>query len=148
MEMNRELAQHLAVQQCPGLARNKVMRKANEIFKANSDEGVPPFPGADIEFATFVDDLIEKGTAREKDLVYVSDTLREAWHVLHVSMAVLHEKPSPSEEETVIATGSALKRLGMLERLTDNLSKPVLKWLTARIKASSTFTTEDESLSS
>jgi len=120
MSMTPDLAIHLAQHEAAGKPINQVMRAANEIFKANSDGWNPPFSQVDVEFATFLDFLKETGTPRERDLVYISDTLTRTWKVLHLN-SVLGEKLTAADLDDIQALSKALNRVGLLNLITDGL---------------------------
>lgn len=127
--MNPNLAIDLAQHELPGAPANLVMRKANEIFKANSTDWQTPFSQVDVEFATFMDYLKANCTQREIDLVYVSENLQRGWKILHLSL-VMGEAITSREVEEVKQLSQALKRIGLLHLITDGLAQDLVIWVT------------------
>lgn len=126
--MTPNLAIDLAQDELPGAPTNLVMRKANEIFKANSDDWKTPFAQVDVEFATFVDYLKANCTQREIDLVYISENLQRVWKILHLSL-VMGEALTSREIEEVKQLSQVLKRIGLLHLITDGLAEDLVIWV-------------------
>ncbi len=93
---------------------NVTMRRANEIFRQNSNDWNLPFAQVDIEYTTFVDHLMVEGTQRERDLVYVAHFFHGAWKILHIDVLVQNRDVGDRDKEVVIGVHQALSRLGLL----------------------------------
>lgn len=126
MSMSADLAIKLAQHEKSGEPLNVIMRKANEIFKANSNHWNMPFAQVDVEFATFLDFMKKNCTQRELDLVYVSENFSRVWVVLH-NNAAMGEKLTPSDMDGVNGLSKSLKRLGLLSLITDGLQKDLVE---------------------
>lgn len=124
----RNIAIKLAHSELPGKPINEVMRKANEIFKVNSDHWQIPFAQVDVEFATFVDYIRENCTQKEKDLVYVSEVFSRCWKTPHISIQTLNESTSDKDVIELNAMSKALKRLNLLHLMTNGLREDLVEF--------------------
>lgn len=127
--MTKDLAIQIAHKETSSSKISDVMEKANEIFKSNSTDWNIPFAQKDIVFAKFVDYMKESCTQKEIDLVLVSDKLPRAWETLHIDMKLMNKEPTDYQKKDIALTVAALKRLELMNLLTQDLPNKIVKWL-------------------
>lgn len=120
------LAQHQAE---PGEPLNVLMRRANDIFKANAGSERQPFPTVEVVFATFLDYLRDSCNQRERDLVVVSELLYRVWGTVHGAVQTLGQAPTQTDQEELERLAPALARLGFLHLLTEGLREDLQEWV-------------------
>ena len=128
--MTPELAIKMAQHETDGEPIHKQMEVANTIFEINGGICLNPFSQDEIVFAEFLDELVAKGTQRERDLVFISHRLQSVYKTLYISINVLQEPQSETSIYEIDSLVSALKRQNLIYLLHSNkLSKYTLKWL-------------------
>ena len=120
--MNKELAMRIAVNE-DHKTLVEFMKRANEIFSANVQDGLKPFSDQEVAFAGFLDHVKATATQREKDLIVVTEGLCRAYSILHIGVQVMGEDPNEHEADCVVTVVDALERLGLPRLLMDGLEQ-------------------------
>lgn len=80
---------------------------------------------SDLAYAKFIDHI--KESQRDLDLLTISLELTAVHQILHIDLGVWNNKLTESQEQRCSAVISALKRMDLLNLLTDDAKKKVLK---------------------
>jgi hypothetical protein len=120
--MNKELACRLA----EGNTLYEKCLSANAIFEANSSDWNKPFSKSDLA-AIRMTDWMGTATQRERDIVVVYELLEQCHRELFITAGVLGEELSPTSEKHVKMLCESLRRLGILNFLTDDLRQDIFE---------------------